>query len=373
MVSTKRSRSVNVLIVSAASFGNVGDDIVSLVSEAIIRDIVPNVETKFADLSFDHEELVWADVVVLGGGGVLYDSSIDNVDNYLRFIDHAKLMGKKTIGIGLGTQGINTDYGKRRYRETLSKIDLLIVRDREDAEVLSDIGVIGPIHAMTDLAFLMPKYLPEMQKYYRYHDSPDNASVANFRVGLKRLIGVSVALESDRVNVSNSYDKPKDYDKDSECEKQFILKLANDPKNKVVLVLQSEDDREFYESIQEKDSDIEMVTFPKHTGVLGLMDVYREFDAVVTSRYHGFITSLLTQKPVYVIDGANSRKIIRTINSYLPSLSDNIIKIDNISSTKINFDLPVDQAQIDETNTCIAKSYQIIDYLQSLLYNVGLK
>lgn len=368
---SRNKKSNKVLIVSARGFGNVGDDLVSMISGALFNTILNGqAEIKFADLSFRQDEVAWADIVVLGGGGILYDSSFENVENYLRFIDHARLMGKKTVALGVGTQGINTEYGRRRYRETLSSLDLLIVRDLKDADTLAEVGVSRPIYATTDVAFLLPELLDDMRTLYSYNESQALKTVRETKAGLtkkQQLIMVSLATESLQVNVSKDQDKV-DYKKRYKAQVDFIGRLQKNAVYKVVLVCQSEDDRQLYEDIVKKYPNISMVTFNGGTDALDILDIYRLADIVITSRYHGFIAALLAGCSVYVVDGANSGKTIKAIQSHVPSVLPRIISADRLSSladTDLSEELGVNQA--DDVNTTIVKARQTRMYLESLL------
>lgn len=196
---------MNVLIIGAYGLGNIGDN----TCRDVLSDFLEQgkVKVKWHHVPLKQDLIEWADLVLLGGGGLLYDSggtvltlqgsnanfcnhflrflylnpkiqqitqhrSVRNilgvlpfvttnataiVDNYMSPIEAAFQLGKPIAGIALGTSGIYTEYGKRRYSQTLSKLDLLTVRDPVDRAVLESIGVSpkSEIEVCEDLGWLV--------------------------------------------------------------------------------------------------------------------------------------------------------------------------------------------------------------------------
>lgn len=363
---------LKVLIVSAAGMGNVGDNILSMVSEELFVSLA-RAETRHASLIFKREEVEWADLVVVGGGGVFYDWSKDNVNNYLRFIEHAHYMGKKAVVLGVGTQGIRTDYGRRRYREVLDLTDLIIVRDEEDARVLSDeVGVRQPVHATQDLALLLPGLLSSIQERYDFQTVPQFMELRDKKSTFgKPLLGISMASE-----VGAALDKHQSTDmtirQDVDGKKvKLIQELAK--RYQPVLYIQSRDDRDFYDSIVKKIPSTCVVDAVGRTESLSILDFYRLFDAVVTSRYHGMVAALLTGKPVVLLGGVNSEKIHRTVRSAVPSLKTNIVAaeaVDGLAKKDIVQDFSLTEAQTQDVNTAIISAKETTEYLKSFLYGL---
>jgi len=179
---------VNILILGSYGLGNVGDNVCQDTLSDFLKQ--EGIIAKCYHPPIKKSLIKWADLVMLGGGGLLYDSgevislkqsnasffnqllrylflipevqklvqtrfvrailgilplittnAIAIVDNYLNPIETAIQLGKPTAGIALGTQGICTEYGRKRYAETLSRLDLLTVRDPSDKAILESIGV----------------------------------------------------------------------------------------------------------------------------------------------------------------------------------------------------------------------------------------
>ena len=364
----------NVLIVSASNMGNVGDDIVSRVAGAIFMS-TGNFAIKFADLEFHRAEVEWADIVCLGGGGLLYDRDVSgaNVDNYLRFLDHARLMGKKTVMLGVGTQGIATNYAKRRYRETLSLVDLVTVRDITDAVTLSEIGVSCPIYTTRDLAFLFPQLLPLMRKEYGYQQSEALRRIIDLKnSGNKQLLGIT--LSSDGI-VSNRtsdiegalYDQQKI---------SFLKKVVRSNSQYMpVFLTHSRDDVEFYEKIcKEKEfTSAKIIRLNDPNECLDILDIHRQFDLVITSRLHSFIMTILAERPVLVpMQDArfDENKIVRLQREFLPSYANNFAKLSEVGKLdvkKLGKLLSVTEMQKNEVNTTIVHANETIEYVKSFL------
>lgn len=359
---------MKVLIVSAAQMGNVGDNIVSMVTEGIFSDLY-EADVRYAELAFRREEVEWADVVVLGGGGVFYDWSKDNVDNYLRFIEHGYYMGKKTIALGVGVQGIQTDFGKRRYRESLPLADLVTVRDEKDAQALSDeAGVRTPVYVTRDLAFLLPRYIPLLGRKYQSGERLDQLRSLK-TTAEKPLLGISLASE-----VGAALDKgtTKDQAARQKRDEEYIELITQLSERYVpVLYIQSRDDRELYDRIQAEVNGVQVVDTTEHTDVPTVLDAYRLFDVVLTSRYHGMILSLLAETPTIVMDGVNSGKIRKTIESSIPGMEPHLLQQSDIAALAQK-DLVKEFALTDEirdqVNTSVVISERNVEYVKSVLF-----
>ena len=127
---------MKLLIAGAFGYGNLGDN--------AVRD---------AELAFAASRgltATWAapadypvdgyDAVAVGGGGILYDADYENIANYCRYVEAAKLAGKKAAFVNVGTQGFRTPRGRARMASALKAVDAISVRDPEDAIVLKALG-----------------------------------------------------------------------------------------------------------------------------------------------------------------------------------------------------------------------------------------
>ncbi|WKU07734.1 polysaccharide pyruvyl transferase family protein [Micromonospora sp. HUAS LYJ1] len=124
------------------------------------------------------EVLGQLDLLILGGGGILYDRE---ARRYLRVVRVAQERGLPllTYAVGVGPLSDGVDTGM--VRETLAGATEVTVRDQESRMVLEEAGLINPITVTADPAFLLePEDFPA--RLLREEGVPAG----------KRLVGLSV-------------------------------------------------------------------------------------------------------------------------------------------------------------------------------------
>jgi len=100
------------------------------------------------------------DLLVLGGGGILYDRE---AANYLREVIVAHEVGVPVILYAISAGPLETQAARAAVRETLNATapTVVTVRDRLGYRLLEDVGVSKEIHLTADPAFLLePEELP---------------------------------------------------------------------------------------------------------------------------------------------------------------------------------------------------------------------
>jgi polysaccharide pyruvyl transferase CsaB len=105
-------------------------------------------------------EIRQLDLLVLGGGGILYDR---DAANYLREVTVAQEVGVPVILYAISAGPLETQAARRAVRETLNAKapTVVTVRDRLGYRLLEDVGVSKEIHLTADPAFLLePEDLP---------------------------------------------------------------------------------------------------------------------------------------------------------------------------------------------------------------------
>ena len=118
------------------------------------------------------------DLLILGGGGILYDRE---ARRYLRVVRVAQERGLPllTYAVGVGPLSDGVDTGM--VRETLASAAEVTVRDQESRMVLEEAGLINPVTVTADPAFLLePEDFPA--GWLREEGVPAG----------KRLVGLSV-------------------------------------------------------------------------------------------------------------------------------------------------------------------------------------
>jgi hypothetical protein len=79
-----------VKIFGASGCGNVGDDLIALILQKYLQSSLGDVtEVSLIPQQNQHEELKDTDILVIGGGGLIYDYDINNVRNYCDAVNYA--------------------------------------------------------------------------------------------------------------------------------------------------------------------------------------------------------------------------------------------------------------------------------------------
>ncbi|MBM0225292.1 MULTISPECIES: polysaccharide pyruvyl transferase family protein [Micromonospora] len=128
-----------------------------------------------ADSSVTLSEL---DLLILGGGGILYDRE---ARRYLRVVRVAQERGLPLLTYAVGVGPLSDGVDTTMVRETLAGATEVTVRDQESRMVLEEAGLVNPITVTADPAFLLePEDFPE--SWLRDEGVPAG----------KRLVGLSV-------------------------------------------------------------------------------------------------------------------------------------------------------------------------------------
>lgn len=98
------------------------------------------------------EELKTLDLLILGGGGILFDGV---VDSYLRDVAWAQELGIPVMVYAISVGPLRSAESKQRVVEVLNKVDLITVRESESKRTLHDLGIQQPIEVTADPALLI--------------------------------------------------------------------------------------------------------------------------------------------------------------------------------------------------------------------------
>ena len=124
------------------------------------------------------EVLAQLDLLILGGGGILYDQE---ARRYLRVVRVAQERGLPLLTYAVGVGPLNDGVDTGMVRETLAGATEVTVRDQESRMVLEEAGLLNPITVTADPAFLLePEDFPA--RLLREEGVPAG----------KRLVGMSV-------------------------------------------------------------------------------------------------------------------------------------------------------------------------------------
>lgn len=104
------------------------------------------------------EEVRGLDLLVLGGGGILYDG---DAELYLREVLLARELGIPVAVYAISAGPLEDPDVRAAVGEALNKVQLISVRDRQGLRLLEDVGVEKDIHLTADPALLIePASLP---------------------------------------------------------------------------------------------------------------------------------------------------------------------------------------------------------------------
>ena len=283
------------VVASAWNLGNCGDDALSLAAAAICRRLGFE-EVTLLGPSGPLEAIERAGLVLLGGGGLLYDDDIANTANYTAPLRFAAACGVPHAALGVGTQGIRTALGRAAYHEALAGAALIAARDATDVAVLRDDCGLRRAEAGADRAFALPELEP--------HWFPPVTRPARARP--LALLSLGYSRETPGLQ--------------GEPLLRSILGLARSlgATHDLLLARHSTDDAEVHAEAARilgiRDIDLAAI------GVPMAIATYAAADIAITSRYHGTIFAALTGTPVATVcDGP--AKLGRLVGQALPSLA----------------------------------------------------
>lgn len=294
-----------ILISSANSYGNVGDDICGYSAEYLAKHYIPHAKTVVTQPPRKPELVEWADGVIIGGGGVIYDTDPQNVDNYMEYIEQAQKASKPTGIIGIGVQGITTDSGKKRYQSALSVADVLTTRTPVDTRLLNEAGVKGAITTQ-DLGFVADEWVKP-------------PSIVD-RIRLRRLFRGSGKPNLGLAFVDLVAIKGDAFDEKS---KNFVDALENNLDQicddfNVYLLVHSADDSAYYKRLKSR-FNLTVVDYKTIKDFPFFWAAYQNLDLVIGSRFHSIILGCLAGKPVVGVS-SESTKQNRLANYDMPTL-----------------------------------------------------
>ena len=284
---------MNILVASANGYGNAGDDICAVVSQELVRNASKKHKVKVTAPPFNESLAEWADVIVLGGGGIIYDANKDNMENYLAYIEYGQEHGKKTVGLGLGEQGIVTKEGEKRYKAAFNKMDLLTVRSKLDADRLKKFGT-TTVEATQDLGFSFD--------YSHYREKANKVQAKRKSRPVKKpKLGVVLSNQEHLVNdlklAFSKQEKVNALHFKNSFEKNFEqIAQAFD----VTLITQSRDDLGMAEHYRQHYG-VSVHSYHKVKDLHKLLKLYGKQDLILTQRFHGAVFSFMMDVPAIVL------------------------------------------------------------------------
>ncbi|GAA3768639.1 polysaccharide pyruvyl transferase family protein [Streptomyces phyllanthi] len=117
------------------------------------RDADEVVDWEGVTRSHVQDALSGLDLLVLGGGGILYDGE---ARRYLRLVRAAQERGVRTFAYAVGAGPLREADDREAVRAVLARMDDVVVRDEESRLVLEEVGVEREITVTADPALLLP-------------------------------------------------------------------------------------------------------------------------------------------------------------------------------------------------------------------------
>lgn len=288
----------NVLIVGANGMGNAGDDVLALMTAKVAAAALGDAAIRIVAPPYTDACLDGIDVVLLGGGGLLYDRHFENIENYTRFLLNAQARDIATGCVSVGTQGMRTPQGRRLLKSTLDRCAFVTVRAEADARVLrEDVNTVVPVTTTQDLGFL----LEDKRRY-------PLPSCERFRI--------FISVLEPRYMLAR--EKLEQY-------RQSMFDVVGQAAQwaEICFVLQSQDDIGLYRELNQSIGNMGTILDPLAHGVDAVIDLYRQADLVVASRFHALVFSLLADVPVIPIIGrfGKSQRMLKSAFSSLVDVS----------------------------------------------------
>ena len=285
---------VNILLVTAGNSGNLGDDIIALAAKALISQEYPDAHITEDKAPADKKEIQNYDLIVLGGGGLFYETCLSNVINYCQYFHYANEFDIPICAIGIGAHAIQSERGIEMFKHALKSAAFIAVRDLRSYKILyKRLSLPIPVLLRQDTALSL--YSPEKNKQPKQKKAKP--------LLLFSLLDTESMLGAEH---DTTY-RVTIFECVAYLQEHF----------EICLMVQSKDDLNLYQELQDLHGfDVKSLDYSEADQAI---DVYRAADLVLTSRLHGFILATLAGVPVLPVTGKRG-KLGGIIQYAFPSL-----------------------------------------------------
>jgi polysaccharide pyruvyl transferase WcaK-like protein len=153
---------MKILIVGASGYGNLGDDAYKQIFAEYLNEHEILFDSPYPDL----RAVDWCDILIIGGGGLIYKNESAHDKYMATYMDRALSQNKKIIFSSIGVQfkpkekntlilEENTLYNLGVWKKYLDKAALITVRSPKDKELLGNITSNTNLHYFPDLCYLI--------------------------------------------------------------------------------------------------------------------------------------------------------------------------------------------------------------------------
>ena len=322
----------NILLVTANNSGNLGDDVITLAAQDLLQRQYPNAHIIIDKSPAEKSVVKNVDLVVLGGGGIFYDTCFFNTTNYCQYLLYASEFDIPCCAIGVGVARMQSAYGLEIYAQAINKAEFIFVRDQYSRDMLIDqIQVNTHAEVKVDTAFAL---------------EAEPTSIEINKTG-KPTAFVSLVDTGGMLNPKVTQEYQSAMGETIEILMEHF---------KVVFIVQSRDDSEIHLKYSQK-YNLEVIEIP-FSDARSAISVYEQADVVITGRLHGFILSQIARVPCIPVS-SKINKMALLIKDFMPSMFDKIVNIKDYDVSDLKekiglfFDNPNDFLTTDEEiNEC---------------------
>ena len=158
---------MNVLATGAFGYPNFGNESCVDILQSRFKNCRLDVQSRIDESDL---RLNQYDITLLAGGGVLYHNVSEAGDSslkyYLRYPAVAQWLGRKSMMLGVGTQGTIQPQQLSEFRTVFDDLDVCTVRDSYSARVLRESGIRSSVLECADL-FYTKAINPNLQRTRR--------------------------------------------------------------------------------------------------------------------------------------------------------------------------------------------------------------
>lgn len=300
-----------VLVVGATGMGNIGDDLIAMSLGGHIRSAIPGCSIYFSDFRISRSDLEDFDLIVVGGGGIVYvsqfgDNDSDNLANYFKIPLWARELSIPCLILGVGVQGRADQFSRNPIASeflgtSIEAATSIVVRDQLSRSILAPLTE-NQITVLPDPVFSYADQLPHFQSAY---DQGGLHSIA--------FIG---EIFAERLS--------------------FFNQPLRNYGDSIIRLLEGHDIRYFVMSNDDLSHADRVLSFFASKNVecrvhdlrtsspQDLLHLFHGMSGIVTTRFHGLVLSIIAGCPALSID-LSSGKHSRLIADYLPSMRRNVI------------------------------------------------
>lgn len=351
-------------IFGASNCGNVGDDLIALILKKYVENFFEDqAEVSLIPQQKQFEQIKDADILIIGGGGLIYDYDINNVKNYCEAVRYAHDYRIPIYFMGMGVQHVFSEEAKNIYKAELPKVSAIATRGTFDSQFIIETLNYDPARVITsrDLVFLYDDVLQKREAESSKGKKPVlSLSLADWKLG--------TSYKNIQEGLEEAYDNYRTY-------LERTLPTLKDHFD-VRVICQANEDREISEYLAGI-FETEVVTFPDVESSAELVEVYRASNFVITNRYHGLIAAIIAKTPALGVS-FSTHKSQRLIRDSFPSLEEQFYTVDDFVKKDIltqltdkTFTETLKTAEVGEYDLCLAAARRHSDVLKFIATDIA--